>query len=173
MTLGTLIRILKSMDQDQIVETGFGEPHSYRGYYDQVSFEPKYNVSVKEMLKHAKSAIGPEFTGYKGGEFTYNEYTDVWFAPYGTTMDQDHSPSETEFFHMIGTPNLNQSDLNLRDLVEAFYSQKPLPGSSVTFKMKMAKSIEYLKSKGYELPKYEKVVKSFKETQKKENVRAT
>lgn len=35
------------------------------------------------MLEHAKSALGATFTGYKGGEYTMNEYTDCWIAEYG------------------------------------------------------------------------------------------
>lgn len=50
----------------------------------------------------------------------------------------------------------------LKDVVESFYRQKRLPSTAVVFKMKMAAAIEYLKSKGHELPHYDKHVEAYK-----------
>jgi hypothetical protein len=85
MTLGQLIETLEKVaDKSQAVKLGFGRPHSYRGYYDQLAFEPKENVTVAEMLKDAKESLGETFMGYKGGYFTMDKYTDVWLANYGS-----------------------------------------------------------------------------------------
>ena len=35
------------------------------------------------MLKHAKSALGATFPGWKGGEYTMNEHTPVYIGKYG------------------------------------------------------------------------------------------
>ena len=85
--LGDIIDFLKTLDPNTPVRDGFGEPHSYRGYYDQVAFKPAQNTTVGLMLSAAESAIGPTFTGYKGGEYTYDRYTDAWIAELGRTGD--------------------------------------------------------------------------------------
>lgn len=87
MTLEILIKRLKAaykLNPKMIVKHGFAKPNSYRGYYEDVAFEPAENVTLKSMLKHAKSALNKTFTGYKGGEFTMNNYTETWIASYGT-----------------------------------------------------------------------------------------
>ena len=66
-----------------MVPYGFGKAHSYRGFYEDVAFEPKENVTFGEMLVEARIALGKTFTGHKGGEYTMREYTDCWIAPYG------------------------------------------------------------------------------------------
>lgn len=85
MTLGTLVKFLKSRDKNEIVEIGFSDPHSYRGYYEQLAFEPKAKVCVKQMLDSAKSALGQIYCGYKGGEYTMDKFTTVNLSEYGRT----------------------------------------------------------------------------------------
>ena len=84
MYLKELIETLEKVDGDMVVPHGFGNPHSYRGYYDQLAFEPEENVTVGQMLKDAQDSLGKTFEGYKGGDFTMDEYTDVWLAEYGS-----------------------------------------------------------------------------------------
>lgn len=83
MTLGQLIAFLENRDPDKIVPLGFNNPHSYRGYYDQLAFEPVSNVTIGEMLNCAKQSLGKTFEGYKGGDYIMYEYTDVWISRYG------------------------------------------------------------------------------------------
>ena len=85
MTLGELIQFLEVRDPERIVPIGFASPHSYRGFYEDLAFEPAKNVTVGSMLACARDALGRTFTGYKGGEFKMNEYTDIWLANYGDT----------------------------------------------------------------------------------------
>lgn len=109
MTLGELIQRLKEAPRDFRVPFGFHEPHSYRGYYDQLAFEPTTNVTVGEMLDAAESALGETFTGYKGGDYTMGEYTDVWIAHYGECGD---GISHMLLDYMLGkkpTPSLSGS----------------------------------------------------------------
>ena len=83
-TLENAIELLESEpDKDRIVPFGFGSPHSYRGYYEDLAFEPMANVTVGEMLDAAKSAVGATFDGYKGGEFKMSMWSTVWLADYG------------------------------------------------------------------------------------------
>lgn len=78
-----LIEWLKSQDQDLIVKDGFGSPHSDRGAYEELAFDPAPEASIGEMLKHAKSAVGKSFQGWKGGDFEMNEHTPVYIGEYG------------------------------------------------------------------------------------------
>lgn len=83
MGLGELIEFLEKQDPEKVVPLGFGKPHSYRGIYEDLAFEPVENVTIGEMLRDAKYALGKTFYGYKGGEYTMHEYSDVWISPYG------------------------------------------------------------------------------------------
>ena len=84
MVLQDLIEWLESQNQDAVVPYGFGEPMSYRGYYDNVAFRPVENARIGDMLDHAKSALGATFEGYKGGEYKMEAHTDCWIAHYGS-----------------------------------------------------------------------------------------
>ena len=88
MELGKLISMLEKEPPENIVHSGFGKPRSYRGYYDQVAFEPVAETTVGQMLQHALSALEGEFQGYKGGTYTYHRATEAWVAPWGECVDQ-------------------------------------------------------------------------------------
>lgn len=88
MTLGELIERLSREDATQAVPRGWTHPHSYRGYYEQLAFEPCGESTVGGLLDVAKSALGQTYTGYKGGNYEMGEYTDVWLADYGSTGDE-------------------------------------------------------------------------------------
>ena len=83
MTLRELIDFLTDKDADIVAKIGFANPHSYRGYYDELAFEPAENVTVGKMLESAKKALGTTYCGWKGGDFKMEEYTDVWLAVEG------------------------------------------------------------------------------------------
>ncbi|MET9480956.1 hypothetical protein [Streptomyces sp. NPDC006638] len=80
MTLDELIRALEAEDPARILRRGFCNPHSYRGYYRELAFEPTPNVTVGEMLADAVSARGETFEGWKGGDFTMDGGTDCWLS---------------------------------------------------------------------------------------------
>lgn len=72
------------------VPQGFNRPHSYRGYYDRVAFEPvRKPMTVEFMLAAAKGALGKTFRGYKGGDYLMDENTPVHLASYGNCYDDD------------------------------------------------------------------------------------
>jgi hypothetical protein len=83
MTLGELIAVLEKADPNKVVPVGFDNPHSYRGYYEELAFEPAANVRVASMLACAREALGRTYQGYKGGDFKMGEYSPVWIANYG------------------------------------------------------------------------------------------
>jgi hypothetical protein len=83
MKLKELIERLGREDADTVCRPGFGEADSYRGYYEQIAFEPKDSATVGEMLAHAKAANGKTFSGYKGGKYKMGDETIVNIAEYG------------------------------------------------------------------------------------------
>lgn len=83
MSLQDLIDALREADPDAVLRRGFRHPHSYRGHYERLAFEPAGNVPVREMLRDAESALGQTFEGYKGGDFKMGPYTSVYLAEYG------------------------------------------------------------------------------------------
>ena len=85
MILNDLIKWLEHQNPDSVIRHGFGEPYSYRGYYEDVAFEPESNTTIGEMLRCAKYALGRTFTGWKGGEFTMEGFTECWISEQGTT----------------------------------------------------------------------------------------
>lgn len=93
MTLRELIAALESADPERVVPYGFRDPHSYRGIYADVAFEPAENITVGEMLAAARSALGATFQGYKGGDYTMREYTDCWLSEYGHASGETIGPT--------------------------------------------------------------------------------
>lgn len=91
-TLGKLRAALKKAKPNAVVQlgganTGFpNDSMSYRGYYEDISFEPGPNeISAKEFLASVNDVIGKSFTGYKGGQYVMDENTPVWIAHYGSS----------------------------------------------------------------------------------------
>ena len=66
--------------QKKVLKYGISEPFSWRGSYDEVAFEVIKEETKKEgVLSNIKKAYDGVFRGYKGGDFTYEDYTDVNF----------------------------------------------------------------------------------------------
>jgi hypothetical protein len=89
MTLGKLIERLSAMPQEALVD-GIKEPHSYRGYYVDLAFEPSGGdrVSAGALLQLCRRCMGDVFEGYKGGDFQMGKNTPVWIAMYGRCGDK-------------------------------------------------------------------------------------
>lgn len=85
LTLSSLIKELKRRKPNAIAEPGWNGCHSYRGFYNCLSFNPDDKSTAAEMLQIAKSALGKTFTGYKGGEYIMDANTECFFAYYGDT----------------------------------------------------------------------------------------
>lgn len=85
LTLGGIISLLETMDPEMEIQD-LPEPHSYRGYYSDLSFEPSEDkTTVAALLLKCKGLIWQTFTGYKGGEFVMDETTPLWISYCGTT----------------------------------------------------------------------------------------
>lgn len=87
MSLQDLIVDLGARDPNAIARPGFENPHSYRGYYECLSFEPTESSTAGEMLRAAKSAVGETYEGWKGGDFKMELYTPCFLAERGCCGD--------------------------------------------------------------------------------------
>ena len=85
MYLKDLIEWLEQQDQNAAVIDGFGSPHSDRGYYRKLAFKPVPVTTFGQMLTHAKSALGRTFSGYKGGEYLMDEFSECRIGEYGVS----------------------------------------------------------------------------------------
>ena len=85
MYLIEVIGKLKELNPKTIFKDGFHNPHSYRGFYEQLAFEPKEDVSVEDMLSACNEANGNIYEGYKGGEYKMGDWTEVWISKEGDT----------------------------------------------------------------------------------------
>lgn len=78
-----LIETLEKEDPNLIIPNGFNSPHSYRGNYCDIAFEPAENITIREMIECAKEAIGKTYEGYKGGDFKMSGSTNYHISYYG------------------------------------------------------------------------------------------
>lgn len=96
MTLEELISALEQCNPETVVPRGFHHPHSWRGDYAQLAFEPAKDVTVGSMLACAKEALGSTYVGYKGGHYVMDAYSDVYLAGY-STCGEELGPSLLEY----------------------------------------------------------------------------
>lgn len=83
MRLGKLIDWLSAQDADAVVTDGFASPHSDRGNYHNLAFDPIERTTLGAMREWAKSAVGATFNGWKGGEFLMDANTECFIGEYG------------------------------------------------------------------------------------------
>ena len=103
MMLEDLIAVLEAEDPKKVVPHGFEHPHSYRGYYSELAFEPATDVTVADMLEDAKSALGTTYTGWKGGDYTMTGSTDCYLSEEGRASGETISPLLLWFMLEAGT----------------------------------------------------------------------
>lgn len=92
MLLKQVIKVLEGYPENWRVRVGFKRPHSYRGYYERLAFEPASDVTIGEMLACARAAVGQTYQGLKGGDYTMDEYTEVYLSQWGNTGYQLSPP---------------------------------------------------------------------------------
>lgn len=87
LSLGALLEIAEAHPDAKVVvdgTRGLGKEHSYRGYYNELSFTPLGEPSdAAAVIRLCKRALSQEYEGYKGGEYKYDKETALWLAPYG------------------------------------------------------------------------------------------
>lgn len=88
MTLSDLIARLENTDPTLTLRPGFTNPHSYRGYYEELAVEPTESCTVADLLQEMRGALGTTYQGWKGGDFTMDESTTVYVAHEGSTGEE-------------------------------------------------------------------------------------
>lgn len=88
--LGELRNQLRGFPLDASIRFDVGgfpsEPHSYRGFYEMLAFQPSDElVTVSEFLNVLDGIEGTEFIAWKGGDYFYDAETCVWFAHRGNS----------------------------------------------------------------------------------------
>ena len=87
MYLSELIERLEKEDPDLVLSPGWHNPHSWRGSYSELAFEPKDAATVAECLAAAREADGSTYQGWKGGDYTMHSYCEVYLAQRGEIGD--------------------------------------------------------------------------------------
>jgi hypothetical protein len=84
MYLRDLIDILESIPASATNNTlyGWGDLHSWRGDYDQLSLSDG-NHTIGYALDDCVNALHAKFYGYKGGVYYMNDSTPVWGDNFG------------------------------------------------------------------------------------------
>ena len=78
--------VLLDADMDEGVAKSIGNPHAYRGYYSDLSFEEvRETVRGRDIIAMCNHISETTFVGYKGGDYRYGEETPIWVAPWGCT----------------------------------------------------------------------------------------
>jgi hypothetical protein len=90
--LGGIITRLEQEDPNRVLPIGFANPHSYRGYYCDLAFDPVRDITIGDMLTAARSALGATFEGWKGGDNLMTETTDCWISLRGESADNKIGP---------------------------------------------------------------------------------
>ena len=127
MYLGDLIQRLEAApDQSVVVRWGFGKPHSSRGDYSELAFDPAENVTVASMLAHAKASLGATFEGWKGGDFTMHEYSACWIEKHGD-WDQNGISDYLVNYWLAAADAILAERLDVKALLEALPKSRSWP----------------------------------------------
>ena len=89
-SLENLISALEAQPEDNIINFDFCRAlpdsiDSSRGSYSELALGFSFDgeQKVAQLLEICRAAIGSTYTGYKGGEFVMELYTEVWVDNYG------------------------------------------------------------------------------------------
>jgi hypothetical protein len=78
MNIRDIIAYVSPYPREMRLKRGFTNPHSYRGYYEELGVVWAPNVSIGEMIDMFQGAIGSTYQGWKGGDYTMDEKRDVF-----------------------------------------------------------------------------------------------
>lgn len=81
MELRQLKEHIQSFPDGTMFKNGLSEPFSWRGVYAEVAFDVLVGqeMSKETILNNIEKAYTETFTGYKGGEYQYDDVTEVHF----------------------------------------------------------------------------------------------
>ena len=81
-----MIKALRRLDP-RVPVFKLANPHSYRGYHDQLAFEIDSSQTMEAgiLLDVCEKLQGSTLQGYKGGVYKITDNTPVWVAEYDNT----------------------------------------------------------------------------------------
>jgi hypothetical protein len=80
MELGQFKKHIESFPKETRFEFGISEPFSWRGVYAEVAFQMlEQPMTREEILTNIELAYSETFEGWKGGEYRYNDRTNINF----------------------------------------------------------------------------------------------
>lgn len=96
MTLGKFKEHIESFPDNSTFIFGISEPFSWRGVYSEIAFELLEEPMAKEeILRRIEIGLTKTFTGYKGGQYTYDEYTEIHFeSDISSWSDEDYTATK-------------------------------------------------------------------------------
>lgn len=95
MTLGDFKKHIEGFPVGTQFNFGISEPFSWRGAYAEVAFAIiEQPMTRDEVLAKIQLAYRGTFCGYKGGEYSYDDYTDVHFEQDGSSYTDGGYVSE-------------------------------------------------------------------------------
>jgi hypothetical protein len=84
MNLKELKDYIESFPNYTVFKYGLSQPFSWRGSYDEVAFAIILDeMSKEDILNNIEIAYTDVFYGYKGGEYKYDNYTEINFEEKG------------------------------------------------------------------------------------------
>jgi hypothetical protein len=89
---------------------GFHDPHSYRGFYSELSFENTDNITLEKIRRVIYLAFNDNFLGYKGGEFKYTGSTNCHLAYQGECDELDSLRLDSLIAVMVAEYNMNNPE---------------------------------------------------------------
>ena len=89
MTLLDFKNYISEFPKNTFFSYGISEPFSWRGSYSEVAFDfLEESMSAEKILQNINLAYTGTFYGYKGGDYTYHDHTEVNFETnYGSWTD--------------------------------------------------------------------------------------
>lgn len=117
MTLKELKNHIESLPKGTVFNYSLSHPFSWRGSYDEVAFAITEESSTREhALSQIDIAYTQEFTGYKGGEFRYKDYTEVHFEE-DTSEYTGGGYTEQWIQKILGNDEVASPDVRLTKLI--------------------------------------------------------
>jgi hypothetical protein len=117
MTLQEFKQTIEALPADAEFNYSISEPFSWRGSYDEVAFAIEYESSTRnQILDRIEQAYSGVFGGYKGGQYSYCDYTEVHFEEnYGRYTDGEYT--ENWISRLTGSEPVKSAEQRLVNLI--------------------------------------------------------
>lgn len=117
---------IENQNANTMLRFGISKPFSWRGSYEEVAFSIEESPMMREeILIRIYMAYTGMFTGYKGGEYRYGDYTNVNFEQGPSTYTDGGYAAEMIAKLEGGEPYYSQEHRLMRLLSSSIPEQTP------------------------------------------------